>query len=403
MSCTPSHTARPQDRPRVTLADIVRSHSATIGTVSPQQARALAAIAACRTAALGGHRYACDSCSESSIAYNSCRNRHCPQCQALAQARWVDRRQQDLLPVEYFHVVFTIPNELHGLFLANQAVAYGHLFAAAADSLIALARDSRHIGAQLGAMAVLHTWTQTLVYHPHIHMVVPGGGPSLDGDSWISCRRGYLLPVRALSVLFRGQLLGALDRALTAGQIVAPPGLDARRALRKAARKKWNVYSKPSFIGPEHVVRYLGRYTHRIAISNGRLLAHESGEVRFRYTDRARKRSLTMTLPADQFLRRFLLHVLPPGFVRIRYFGGLANATRRNWLSLSRELLAATGVSLPPPPPAAPTETWQEEMLRLTGIDVTRCPTCKTGRLVVVERLEAQRPERLPVARAAPT
>lgn len=403
MSCTPSHTARPQDRPRVTLADIVRTESAALGAVFPQQARALAAIAACRTAALGGHRYACDSCGESVIAYNSCRNRHCPQCQSLAQARWVDRRQEDLLPVEYFHVVFTIPAQLHELFLNNQAVAYGHLFTAGAESLIALARDPRHIGARMGAMAVLHTWTQTLVYHPHIHMIVPGGGPSPDGTQWLCSRPGYLLPVRALSEMFRGKLLGALDRALASGHIVAPPGFDARRALRRAARKKWNVYSKPSFVGPEHVVRYLGRYTHRIAISNGRLLAHEDGEVSFRYTDRARDRSLTMTLPADQFLRRFLLHVLPPGFVRIRYFGGLAHATRQRWLSLCRKLLAATGVPRPPPPPAAPPETWQEEMLRLSGIDVTRCPKCKTGRLVIVERFEPRRTVRLPPVRAAPT
>jgi hypothetical protein len=252
-------------------------------------------------------------------------------------------------------------------------------------------------------MAVLHTWSQTLVYHPHIHMIVPGGGPSPDGTRWIGSRPGYLLPVRALSELFRGKLLGALDRALVDGKIVAPAGFNARRALRKAARKKWCVYSKPSFVGPEHVIRYLGRYTHRIAISNGRLLSHEDGDVTFRYTDRARNRSLTMSLPADQFLRRFLLHVLPPGFVRIRYFGGLAHAARQRWLSLCRELLAATGVTLPPPEPAPPPETWQEEMLRLTGVDVTRCPKCKTGRLVIVERIEPQRPARLPPARAGPT
>jgi hypothetical protein len=251
-------------------------------------------------------------------------------------------------------------------------------------------------------MAVLHTWTQTLVYHPHIHMIVPGGGPSPDGQRWVTCRRGYLLPVRALSALFRGKLLGALDRALSDSKIVTPPGFDARRALRRAARKKWNVYCEPSFVGPEHVVRYLGRYTHRIAISNGRLLAHENGEVTFRYTDRARGRSLAMTLPADQFLRRFLLHVLPPGFVRIRYFGGLAHATRRRWLAESRELLAAGGVAVPPAP-ATPEETWQEEMVRLTGIDVTRCPKCVTGRLVIVQRLEPQRPVRPVPTRTAPT
>lgn len=403
MGCAPSQTARPQARPRVTLAEIVRTHSATLGTVSPQQARVLAAIAACRTAALGGHRFACDSCGESVIAYNSCRNRHCPQCQALAQARWVDQRQQDLLAVEYFHVVFTIPSELHELFLANPAVAYGMLFSAAAESLIALARDPRHIGAEIGAMAVLHTWTQTLAYHPHVHVIVPGGGPSPDRTQWIACRRGYLVPVRALSELFRGKLLGALERGFAGERIVAPLDVDVDQRLREAARKKWTVYSKPSFVGPDHVVRYLGRYTHRIAISNGRLVAHENGEVTFRYTDRATRQSRTMTLPADSFLRRFLFHVLPPGFVRIRYFGGLANATRQRWLGLCRELLAATGVEGLQPPPPLPPETWQEQMHRLTGVDVTRCPKCTTGRMLLVERIKPHREVRLPPVRAAPT
>ena len=403
MSCSPGHVARPQDRPRVTLAQIARTHSAELGAISPQQARALAAIAACRTAALGGHRYACDSCGESVVTFNSCRNRHCPQCQALAQARWVDHRHADLLPVEYFHVVFTIPSELHELFLANQSIAYGLLFSAAAESLIALAQDSRHIGGDIGAMAVLHTWTQTLGYHPHLHFIVPGGGPSPDKDRWMPCRKGHLLPVRALSALFRGKLLGALERALAAGQITSPPDFNPHRTLRRAARKKWCVYSKPSFVGPEHVIRYLGRYTHRIAITNGRLISHDRGEVTFRYDDRASGRTRTMTLPSDQFLRRFLLHILPLGFVRIRYFGGLANATRKHWLQTSRELLATEGVAMPPPPLPRPTETWQEEMLRLTGIDVTRCPTCKNGRLIGVERIEPNPAARHPPTRAAPT
>lgn len=403
MSCTPRLTARLQDRPRVTLAEIAQAYAPMLGAIWPQQTRALAAITACRTALLGGHRHVCDSCGESVITFNSCRNRHCPQCQSLAQTRWVEQRQEDLLPVEYFHVVFTIPTELHELFLANQAKAYSHLFTAAAQSLIALAADPRHIGAKLGAMAVLHTWSQTLLYHPHIHMIVPGGGPSLDGARWAASRAGYLLPVQALSVLFRGKLLGALERGLSNGTITTPPGLDARRALRRAARKKWNVYSKPSFAGPEHVIRYLGRYTHRIAISNGRLLSHQDGQVTFRYTDRSRGQSATMTLPGDEFLRRFLLHVLPSGFVRIRYFGGLAHATRRRWLSQCRKLLSESGVPPLSPRPTVPAETWQEKMLRLTGIDVTRCPHCGTGRLGIVERLEPQATPRQPQTKAAPT
>ena len=402
MGCVSSPPARPQRDPRVTLADIVRAEASSLGAIAPQQARALSAIAACRTAALGGHRSACDSCGESYLSYNSCRNRHCPQCQSLTQAKWVERRQDDLLPVEYFHVVFTIPSELRDLFLANQAAAYGLLFAAASESLTALGRDPRHIGAALGAMAVLHTWTQALVYHPHLHVIVPGGGPSTDKSSWVSCRRGFFLPVRALAVLFRGKLLGALEKALAEGRMVPAPGVDSQRALRRAARKRWCIHSKPSFVGPEHVIRYLGRYTHRIAITNGRLVAYENGQVTFQYTDRASGTSRRMTLPAVQFLRRYLMHVLPAGFVRIRYFGGLSHATRKPWLALSRRLLAETGVEAPEPR-STPPETWQELLLRLTGIDVTRCRKCQTGRLVVVERFEPESAARDGRAREGPT
>jgi len=403
----PCPAARPTDRPepRVTLGEVVRAHGAALSPLSPQQRRALAAIATCRTPALGGHRSACDSCGFSVVSFNSCCNRHCPQCQALAQARWIEARQADLLPVEYHHVVFTIPTQLHDLFLHNPAVAYGLLFSAAADSLLTLARDPRLLGAHTGLMAVLHTWTQTLAYHPHVHAIVPGGGPSPDGTRWVSAREGYLLPVRPLSVLFRGKLLAAVQEALGDGRMAAPEGTNVRRDLKRAARKKWCVYSKPSFVGPEHVLRYLGRYTHRIAISNGRLVSLDNGQVTFRYIDRTDgDRPRTMTLPADQFLRRFLLHVLPPGFVRIRYFGGLANPCRKRWLERARELLADRGVAAPPAPlaPKDP-EPWHELLLRLTGVDVTRCPHCKTGRLVVVERFEPTNQDRLPPARAAPT
>lgn len=399
------HRAPPRDRNRPTLADVVRAHADCLGPVSPQQARALAAIAACRTAALGGHLSACDTCGHEVISYNSCRNRHCPQCQALSQAQWIERRQADLLPVEYHHVVFTIPTELHDLFLHNQGVAYGLLFSSSAESLLTLARDPRLLGADIGATAVLHTWTQTLAYHPHVHCIVPGGGPSPDGTRWMSSRNGFFLPVRALSTLFRGKLLAGLEKALADGQMTPSPETNPGIDLKRAARKKWCVYSKPSFVSAEHVVSYLGRYTHRIAISNGRLVSLEDGQVAFRYTDRANgNQPRTMTLPADQFLRRFLLHVLPLGFVRIRYFGGLANGTRRQWLALGRRLLGDCRE------PAADAgdgpkerETWQDLLLRLTGIDVRICPRCKTGRMNVVERFDTPRIAHDPPARAAPT
>ncbi len=403
-SCT---QARPQERPRAatTLADVVRRHAGALGAITPAQGRALTAIEACRTPVLGGHRSACDSCGHSVITYNSCRNRHCPQCQALAQARWVEQRQADLLPVEYFHVVFTIAAELHPLFIANQATAYSLLFSAAAASLSEMAETPRHLGARIGAMGVLHTWTQTLIYHPHIHFIVAGGGPSVDGTKWVSCRRGFFLPVRALSVLFRGKLLAALEAAIAAGRLVVPDVHDARRMLKRAARKKWTVYSKPSFVGPEQVIRYLGRYTHRIAITNRRIVALEEGAVTFHYKDRAAGDApRTMTLPADQFLRRFLLHVLPRGFVRIRYFGGLAHATRERWLAQSRRLLAESGVEVPACPEETSTPpTWQELLLRLTGHDVTRCPRCTTGRLVRVATIEPDLRGVPAAARKAPT
>lgn len=373
--------------------------------MTPQQGRALTAIAACRTPALGGHRYACDSCGHSAITYNSCRNRHCPQCQALAQARWVEERQEDLLPVEYFHVVFTIPSELHELFLVNQAVAYGNLFRAAADSLSELANTPRHLGADIGAMGVLHTWTQTLNYHPHVHFIVPGGGVSPDGSTWISCRRGFFLPVRPMSVLFRGKLLAAIESALESGRMTSPAGFNARRALKQAARKKWTVYAKPSFAGPEHVIRYLGRYTHRIAISNGRLVALNDSRVTFRYKDRAAGDvARSMTLPASQFLRRFLLHVLPRGFVRIRYFGGMTHARRAEWLGKARVLLAQQGAILTQrQDEQVKSETWQELHFRLTGVDLSRCPRCHSGRMVLEERLEPRRAGSRQIIAEAPT
>ena len=403
MVAAPSCLARPQDHPPVTLADIVRAHGAELGPVSPQQARALSAIAECRTSALGGHRWACEACGFQHDSFNSCRNRHCPQCQGLEQSRWVERRQEDLLPVEYFHVVFTLPSELRDVFLINKTVAYGLLLSTAAETLIELAKVPRYLGAHIGVMAVLHTWTQTLTYHPHVHCIVPGGGPSPDGSTWVFARRKFFLHVRALSVLMRGKLLAALERALLEGRMIPTSSRYPLRDLRRAARKKWNVNCEPSFVGPEDVIRYLGRYTRRIAISNGRLVSLEKGQVTFKYLDRASDQWRTMTVPAEQFLRRFLLHVLPHRFARIRYYGGLAHPIRKKWLAASRALLTASGATMPARPAHNESETWQEELLRLTGIDVTRCPQCKVGRMFVIELLRPQRSHLLPPARAAPT
>ena len=390
MDCPSRESAGRTPSPPVTLGEIVRTHGHELsGTVSPDQARALAAIAACRTASLGGHVSECDQCGDRLHFYNSCRNRHCPQCQGLAEARWVEQRQQDLLPVEYFHVVFTIPSELHTLFRANPALCYGLLFSSAAEALLQLAADPKHLGARLGLMSVLHTWTQTLAYHPHVHCIVPGGGPSLDGSHWVQSRRGFLLPTRALAKVFAAKLLSALEAAIASGRMVPSGETDPRRALKRAARKRWNVHAKPSFAGPEHVIAYLGRYTHRIGISNHRLQRFDSGEVTFGYKDRADgDRPSHMTLAADKFLRRYLQHVLPSGFVRIRYHGGLAHPCRWRWLEQARTLLEREGIArLPTPPPPPKDETWQDRLRRLTGIDATRCPSCKTGSLRCVQTL----------------
>jgi hypothetical protein len=373
--------AHPRHRPRhLELADIVDAHGEQLQDLTTEQRRATSAIASCRTALLGGHLSRCDSCQYYQISYNSCRNRSCPRCQNLPELRWVEKRHQDLLPVDYHHVVFTIPDSLHALFRADPRVTYALLFAAVSETLTEVAANPVRLGAQIGFMAVLHTWTQTLLYHPHIHCIVAGGGLSEDGSAWVASRKGFFLPVRVLATVFRGKLLSSLQTALESDTLQAPHDPDPQRALRRAASKKWCVYSKPSFAGPEHVIRYLGRYTHRIAISNERLVAMKDDQVTFRYKDRADgDRQRFMTLPAQEFLRRYLQHVLPVGFVRLRYYGFLANSSRGRLLPLIRQLL---GVIVGLLTPAVVPETWQEQVLRLTGRDVTACPSCKHGHLI---------------------
>ena len=291
----------------------------------------------------------CDDCGATRIAYNSCRNRHCPKCQGLARAKWLADRQAELLPVPYFHVVFTLPAPLGEIAFQNKAAVYAILFRAAAETLAIIAADPRHLGAQLGMTMVLHTWGQTLQHHPHVHCVVPGGGPSLDGTRWVACRPGFFLPVRVLSRLFRRLFLQELENAFGAGKLrfftnlanLAEPQAFARR-LRELQRLDWVVYAKPPFGGPEQVLAYLGRYTHRVAIANSRLLSLADGKIRFTWKDyRADGKTKVMTLDADEFIRRFLLHALPDGFHRIRHYGFLANGSRGDSLALCRRLLEA--------------------------------------------------------------
>ena len=311
----------------------------------------MAAIEACRTAALGGHVEACDACGHQRIAYNSCGNRHCPKCQSLARAAWIAHRTAEILDCEYFHVVFTVPADIAALALANKALVYRILFRATADTLRTIAADPQHLGAEIGFFAVLHSWGQTLVHHPHLHCVVPGGGLSPEGDRWVACRPGFFLPVRVLSRLFRRLFLRDLHAAYDAGTLRLGGSLEVlrqrpawMRALDALQQTEWVVYAKRPFAGPHQVVDYVGRYTHRVAISNNRLLDIEHGAVRFTYKDyRADPppSSKTMTLTAAEFIRRVLLHVLPMGFHRIRYYGFLGARHRRAKLARCRHLLGS--------------------------------------------------------------
>src|SRR5580658_22079 len=334
------------------VADIFRRHGeayrqAHAGHLSRTQRRIMGAIEACRTARLGGHIERCADCGLVRIAYNSCRNRHCPKCQGPARAAWLAERQAELLPVPYFHVVFTLPPSAAEIAFQNKAAVYAILFRAAAEALSTIAADPRHLGAEIGFIGVLHTWGQNLQHHPHVHYLVPGGGLSSDGTRWVSCRPGFFLPVRVLSRLFRRLFLEKLGAAFKACDLgffgalagLADPAVFARR-LTELRRREWVVYAKRPFAGPEAVLAYLGRYTHRVAIGNSRLVALAGGEVSFRWRDyRHHDKNKVMTLAADEFIRRFLLHALPDGFHRIRHHGFLANRRRAEKLTLCRKLL----------------------------------------------------------------
>ena len=380
------------------VADIFRQHGPAYREshgLPGNHLRVMRAIEVCRTAVLGGHKDKCDHCGHLEISYNSCRNRHCPKCQTLAKEKWIDARGKDLLPVEYFHVVFTIPSELNPLVLLNRKVMYDLLFCSVSETLMDLANDRKHLGAKPGVICILHTWGQNLMEHPHVHCIVTGGGLSPDGESWVSCRKGFFLPVMVMSALFRGKFLDHLKHCFKNGVLVFDSAIRHLKESetfesfrRHLYNKKWVVYCKPPFDGAKGVLQYLGRYTHRIAISNNRILANQNGKVSFLWRDYADdNRQKTMTLKADEFIRRFLLHVLPSRYVRIRHFGLLASRNRNNSLTLCRKLLTEETI----PKENIKKETWQEQLLRITGIDVTICPVCQKGKMHRIEILSPHR------------
>jgi len=389
-------------RPTLEVADIFRAagpawRDAQRGHLSVAQLKVMSAIETCRSAALGGHVLRCDGCGTDAIAYNSCRNRHCPKCQASAAQRWLEARCADLLPVEYYHVVFTLPAPLAALAYSNKAMIYGLLFEVAAETLLTIAADPKHLGARIGATLVLHTWGSALTHHPHVHGIVPGGGLSTDGARWIGCRPGFFLSVRVLSRLFRRRFLEELVRLHAADRLhffgehaALADAATFARWLAPLRRTEWVVYAKRPFAGPAAVLAYLSRYTHRVAISNRRLLDFDERGVTFRWKDyraQGRTRRKTMTLAATEFMRRFLLHVLPTGFHRIRHYGLLANSSRKCNLALAHELLhvapAAAGLN---------DNTAAEQRRERPTFVCWRCGSA----MLVVETLVRTRPIRAP-------
>jgi hypothetical protein len=371
-------------RPTLEVADILRvsgsSFLARHGShLAPQHCKVMDAIVRCRTAALGGHRDRCSNCGHQAISYNSCRNRHCPKCQGNARAKWLAARSAELLPVPYFHVVFTLPHELSTLVLQNKRLLYDLLFRTSSATLLEVARDPKHLGADIGLLSVLHTWGQNLQHHPHVHCVVPAGGLAVDGSGWRAASPRFLLPVRVLSRVFRGKFTAALKQLLLQGKLEFHGSLQQlarperfRQFLRRLFTKEWIVYAKPPFGGAEHVLHYLARYTHRVAISNHRLVGFDGERVSFRWKDYAcGSKQKVMTLTADEFLRRFLIHVLPKGLVRIRHFGLFANRRRTASLERCREVLGA----LTTPQQSASTAQ-------------RRCPLCSEP-MIIVEPMTA--------------
>jgi hypothetical protein len=378
-------------RPTFEVADIFRQYGASYREahrLSYEQLRVMRAIEVCRTAALGGHVEQCDRCNATRNAYNSCRNRHCPKCQNSERAKWLEARKAELLPVEYFHVVFTLPKQIAEIAFYNKETVYGILFRATSETLLTIARDPKHLGAEIGFFAILHTWGQNLLHHPHLHCVVPGGGLSPDHERWISCLPGFFLPVEVLSHLFRRLFLEQLEDAFYKNELRFPGAIEPLRdvfvfdaLLHSHEDRDWVVYARPPFGGPERALEYLGRYTHRVAISNHRLLSLQDGQITFQWKDyrsEHREKSKTMTLEADEFQRRFLIHTLPAGFQRIRHYGFLANCHRADKLEHCRCLLSAGTAGLLP----SLAECAQMKEALTEPEPAHRCPHCGSGSMV---------------------
>jgi len=384
-------------RPTLEVADIIRLYGEAHRKAHPlpcEQLRVMRAIEVCRTAVLGGHVEKCDGCDLTRNAYNSCRNRHCPKCQGAERAKWLEARKAELLPVEYFHVVFTLPEQIAEIAFYNKKTVYGILFRATSETLLTIARDPKHLGAEIGFFAILHTWGQTLMHHPHLHCVVPGGGLSPDHERWISSKHGFFVHVKVLSHLFRRLFLEYLEDAFYRNQLRFPGAIEPLRdalafdeLLNWHENREWVVYAKEPFGGPQRVLDYLGRYTHRVAIANHRLLSLEDGQVTFQWKDyrcEPGEQSKTMTLDADEFQRRFLIHTLPAGFQRIRFYGYLANCHRREKLEYCRALLNAGATGLLPQP-----EQCRQMKEEITEAEPgPRCPRCEAGRMIRIAVLE---------------
>ena len=393
-------------RVKVELADVFARHGAAYRAAHalvPVQYRAMRAIAACRTEALGGHLAQCDACGAQRYAYHSCRNRHCPKCQTRAKERWLAARRAELLPVPYFHLVFTLPHALNALAQGNPRRLYGLLFESVSATLIEFGANPRWVGGEIAATLILHTWGQTLTQHLHLHCLVAAGALHADGH-WINSRRGFLFPVQALSQVFRGKFLAALARAFDTGALkldgataTLVQASDRQRFFAALHKHAWVVYAKKPFGGPQQVLDYLGRYTHRVALSNNRLAGLEDDRVSFRYKDYAHgNRRKVLTLEASEFIRRFLLHVLPRGFMRIRHYGLLANRAKRLKLAQARSAL-----DQPPPPHPSQPESVEAFWLRVASLDIHQCPHCHAGRMVIIGSLRsslARGPPRLPFA-----
>ncbi|MGZ3806274.1 MAG: IS91 family transposase [Pseudobdellovibrionaceae bacterium] len=370
-------------QPRLEVSDIFRHFQPWLKDLPKSEAKVVSDITNCRTSVLGGHKLACDNCDHQEYSYNSCRNRHCPKCQFLTKSRWVEERNSELLPVEYFHVVFTIPHELNDVIWNNKKIGYSVLFRAMSETLKEVAE--KRLKAKIGFTAVLHTWSQTLNRHAHIHAVVPGGGISLDGKKWISCKQGYFLPLKVLSKVFRGKFLEYFEESFSKLSFESATAhlknpTQFKSLLVLTAKKEWVVYAKAPFAGPKQVLEYLGNYTHRIAISNYRIENINGDQVTFKYKDRAdENKSKLLSLPGTEFIKRFLSHVLPPKFVRIRHFGFLGSKNKKKNIKAARDLLGAKHIE------KVKDADYKALLKRLTGHDIDQCPCCRIGKLVKTE------------------